>query len=94
MREYWGDLEETQKTIDKSGFLHSGDICVMDHDNYLTIVGRSKDMIIRGGENIYPKEIEDFLSHFTGVEQVQVIGCADEKYGEEVAAIIKMKDGF
>ncbi|CAD8100984.1 unnamed protein product [Paramecium primaurelia] len=91
MKKYWDDEKATRETIDKNGFLHSGDIATMDKDGYIAIVGRSKDMIIRGGENIYPKEIEEYLSHMNGVEQVQVIGCNDEKYGEEVFALIKMK---
>lgn len=67
---YWGDEEATKKTIDSSGFLKSGDIAVMDENDYVSIVGRSKDMIIRGGENIYPKEIEDYLGVLPGVEMV------------------------
>jgi len=68
MQKYWGDVEATNKTIDESGFLRTGDIAIMDKNGYITIVGRIKDMIIRGGENIYPKEIEDYLSNLNGVE--------------------------
>ncbi|CAD8195706.1 unnamed protein product [Paramecium pentaurelia] len=93
MKGYWGDEKATKNTIDENGFLHSGDLATMDKNGYVAIVGRIKDMIIRGGENIYPKEIEDYLSHLKGVEQVQVVGCFDEKYGEEVVALIKMKKG-
>lgn len=68
MKKYWDDEKATRETIDRNGFLHSGDIATMDKDGYIAIVGRNKDMIIRGGENIYPKEIEEYLSHMDGVE--------------------------
>lgn len=93
MKKYWGDEKATRATIDDSGYLHSGDLAMMDANGYVAIVGRIKDMIIRGGENIYPKEIEDYLATMKGVEMVQVVGCKDEKFGEEVVALIKMKQG-
>ena len=68
MKGYWNDEKATKGTIDQNGFLHSGDLATMDKDGYVAIVGRIKDMIIRGGENIYPKEIEEYLSHMPGVE--------------------------
>jgi len=85
--------EATQKAIDDDGWLHSGDLGVMDQDGYLAITGRHKDMIIRGGENIYPREIEEFLFGMEGVMDVQVVGVPSKKYGEEVGAFIIRKDG-
>ncbi|MCB0638278.1 MAG: AMP-binding protein [Lewinella sp.] len=90
---YWRDEKRTRETIDEQGWLHSGDLATMDDEGYCTIVGRSKDMIIRGGENIYPKEIEHFLTTHPAIEQAQVIGVPDEKYGEEVCAWIKLEPG-
>ncbi len=91
MINYWGDENATQKSIE-DGWMKSGDMGVIDEHGYLSIVGRLKDMIIRGGENIYPKEIEEFLVRMEGVQDAQVIGVSDEKYGEEVAAVIKVKE--
>lgn len=90
---YWGDPENTRKTKTMDGWLKSGDVAVMREDGYVSIVGRIKDMIIRGGENVYPKEIEDFLltSH-ANIENVQVFGVPDEKFGEEICVWIKLKD--
>jgi fatty-acyl-CoA synthase len=88
MKGYYKMEEATAKTIDKDGFLHSGDIGVMDEDGYFAITGRIKDMIIRGGENIYPKEIEDFIHHMEGVQDVQVVGVPSEKYGEQPGAFV------
>jgi fatty-acyl-CoA synthase len=85
--------EATAQAIDSKGWLHSGDLGVMDENGYLTITGRHKDMIIRGGENIYPREIEEFLFHLEGVADVQVVGVPSRKYGEEVGAVIRLKDG-
>ena len=85
--------EATAEAIDAGGYLHSGDIGVMDEDGYFAITGRIKDMIIRGGENIYPREIEEFLYGLDGVKDVQVVGIPSEKYGEEVAAFIQTKPG-
>ena len=92
MKKYWGDHEATHKTIDSSGWLRSGDVGVLDELGYLSIVGRIKDMIIRGGENIYPKEIEDYLMGMDNVMDVQVFGVHDEKFGEEVCAYLRLKD--
>lgn len=85
---YWDNPEDTKAIIDETRWLHSGDIAVMDENGYVSIVGRIKDLIIRGGENISPKEIEDFLIVHEGVSDVQVIGVYSEKYGEEVMAWI------
>lgn len=84
MSKYWNDIEATKKTIDEDGWLHSGDLATMDDEGYLNIVGRIKDMIIRGGENVYPKEIENFFLEFKEVKDAQVIGVPDEKFGEEI----------
>ena len=93
MQGYWNDPQQTAETVDEEGWLHSGDIGIMDEDGYMQVVGRIKDMIIRGGENIYPREIEEFLYTHPSVQDAQVIGVPDEKYGEEVCAWIKMKEG-
>jgi fatty-acyl-CoA synthase len=90
---YWGDEEATRKAIDGSRWMHSGDLAVMDEEGYVSIVGRIKDMVIRGGENVYPREIEEFLHRIPGVSEAQVVGVQDPKYGEEVMAWIKLKDG-
>lgn len=90
---YWNDPEKTAEAIDSDGWMHTGDLAVMREDGYCNIVGRIKDMVIRGGENIYPREIEDFLYEHPDIEDVQVIGVPDERYGEELAAWIKMKAG-
>lgn len=91
---YWDNPEDTKAIIDETRWLHSGDIAVMDENGYMSIVGRIKDLIIRGGENISPKEIEDFLIVHEGVSDVQVIGVYSEKYGEEVMAWIKPRPGY
>ena len=88
MKGYYKMPEATAMAIDKDGFLHSGDIGVMDEDGYFAITGRIKDMIIRGGENIYPKEIEDFLHHMDGVQDVQVVGVPSAKFGEQPGAFV------
>ncbi len=90
---YWNNPEATAKSIDDAGWMHTGDLASMDEDGYVAIVGRIKDMIIRGGENIYPREIEDFLYTHPAISDVQVIGVPDEKYGEEVMAWVKLSDG-
>ena len=90
MKGYYNDPKATHRSI-KDGWMHSGDIGVMDDDGFLRIVGRIKDIIIRGGENIAPKEIEDAILHMDNVENVQVIGVEDEKLGEEICALIKLK---
>ena len=90
---YWGDPEKTAKDIDPAHWLHTGDIATMDENGYIRIVGRIKDMLIRGGENIYPREIEDFLYTNPKIEQVEVVGVPDAKFGEEIAACIRLRDG-
>ncbi len=93
MSGYWNDPERTEAAIDADGWMHTGDLGVMADDGYVNIVGRIKDMVIRGGENIYPREIEEFLYTHPGVEDVQVIGVPDERYGEELMAWIKPRPG-
>ncbi|MDW7651808.1 MAG: AMP-binding protein [Bacillota bacterium] len=93
MKGYYKMPEATEKAIDKDGWLHSGDLGTMDEEGYVKITGRLKDMIIRGGENIYPREIEEFLYTNPKVLDVQVIGVPSVKYGEEVMAVVKLKDG-
>jgi fatty-acyl-CoA synthase len=90
---YFNDEEKTAEAIDADGWMHTGDLAEMRADGYLQIVGRIKDMVIRGGENIYPREIEEFLYSHPDIEDVQVIGVPDEKYGEELAAWIRMRSG-
>ena len=90
---YWEDQEKTDEAIDSEGWMHTGDLAEMREDGYCNIVGRIKDMVIRGGENIYPREIEEFLYTHPDVEDVQVIGVPDERYGEELAAWIKLRSG-
>ncbi|MDX3233570.1 AMP-binding protein [Streptomyces sp. ME19-01-6] len=90
---YWNDPEKTVEAVDPDGWMHTGDLAVMREDGYCNIVGRIKDMVIRGGENIYPREIEEFLYTHPDIEDVQVIGVPDEKYGEELCAWIKMRAG-
>jgi fatty-acyl-CoA synthase len=79
--------------IDRFGWMHTGDLAVMDEDGYVNIVGRIKDMVIRGGENVYPREIEEFLYTHPEIEDVQVIGVPDERYGEELVAWVKLREG-
>jgi fatty-acyl-CoA synthase len=93
MEGYWDDPERTAETVDADGWLHSGDLGVMDRDGYVEVVGRLKDMIIRGGENIYPREIEEFLFTHPKIQDAKVIGIPNEKYGEEVCVWIKLRDG-
>jgi fatty-acyl-CoA synthase len=90
---YWNDDEKTGEAIDSDGWMHTGDLAVMRADGYCNIVGRIKDMVIRGGENIYPREIEEFLYTHPDIEDAQVIGVPDEKYGEEICAWVRMKPG-
>lgn len=90
---YWGDDANTAASIDATGWMHTGDLAVMDAEGYVDITGRLKDMIIRGGENIYPREIEEFLYTCPPVRDVQVFGIPDGKFGEEVCAWIQLKDG-
>jgi fatty-acyl-CoA synthase len=93
MKGYYRDAEATRKAIDPNGWLHSGDLGCMDGDGYVRITGRLKDMIIRGGENIYPAEIEEFLFTHPKIAQVAVFGVPDEFYGEEVAAWVQLHAG-
>ncbi len=93
MPEYWSDPEKTAKAIDKARWIASGDIARIDEEGYCQIVGRIKDMLIRGGENIFPREIEEFLYQHPKVEQAEVIGVPDKKYGEQVCAWIKLREG-
>ena len=91
MLKYWNNEEKTREAIDEAGWMHTGDLATMDEDGYIQIVGRIKDMVIRGGENIYPKEIEEFLYTHPAIEEVQVTGIPDEKYGEELIAWVKLR---
>ncbi|MGV0715632.1 AMP-binding protein [Mycolicibacterium sp. XJ662] len=93
MTGYWGDEDRTREAIDDDGWMHTGDLAVMRDDGYCQIVGRIKDMVIRGGENVYPREVEDFLHSHPDIEDVQVIGVPDENYGEEICAWIRMRSG-
>lgn len=93
MRGYWNDDERTAETIDPAGWLHSGDLGVMDGEGYIQVVGRIKDMVIRGGENIYPREVEEFLYTHPDIAEVQVFGVPDEKMGEEVCAWVQLHPG-
>ncbi|MFA1642280.1 AMP-binding protein [Chryseomicrobium imtechense] len=93
MKGYYKNEEATKRAIDHHGWLHTGDIAVMDEDGYIDITGRIKDMVIRGGENIYPKEIEEFFYQHPSIQDVQVVGIPDAKYGEELMAWIILKEG-
>ena len=93
MAGYWNDEELTAETIDTDGFLHSGDLGEMDADGFVKITGRIKDMIIRGGENIYPREIEEYLYTHPEIAEAQVFGVPDDRYGEQVAAWVQVKSG-
>jgi len=93
MKGYYKNEEATRAAIDSEGWLHTGDIAILDEDGYLEITGRIKDMVIRGGENVYPREIEEFLYQHPGIQDVQVVGVPDPKYGEELMAWIIAKDG-
>jgi fatty-acyl-CoA synthase len=90
---YWNEPERTAEAIDSARWMHTGDLATMDDDGYISIVGRIKDMIIRGGENVYPREIEEFLHTHPDIVDVEVIGVPDERYGEEIMAWIKVRDG-
>jgi fatty-acyl-CoA synthase len=93
MHSYWDDPAKTTEAIDTEGWMHTGDLATMDTEGYVNIVGRIKDMVIRGGENIYPREIEEFLYRHPAVQDVQVVGVPDAKYGEELCAWIVLKPG-
>ncbi|OBF40368.1 AMP-binding protein [Mycolicibacterium peregrinum] len=90
---YWNEEAKTAEAIDSEGWMHTGDLAVMRADGYCTVVGRIKDMVIRGGENVYPREIEEFLYTHPDIDDAQVIGVPDAKYGEEICAWIRMKPG-
>jgi len=90
---YWNDAEQTADAIDADGWMHTGDLATMDEEGYVCIVGRIKDMIIRGGENVYPREIEEFLYTHPKIKDVQVIGVPDAHYGEEIAAWVVLREG-
>jgi fatty-acyl-CoA synthase len=90
---YWGDKERTEQAIDAARWMHTGDLATMDEEGYCKIVGRIKDMVIRGGENVYPREIEEFLYRHPKIQDVQVFGVPDERYGEELCAWVKLRSG-
>jgi fatty-acyl-CoA synthase len=90
---YWNDEARTRESIDAARWMHTGDLAVMDEEGYVNIVGHSKDMVIRGGENVYPREIEEFLYSHPKISDVQVIGVPDKKYGEEIMAWVKLREG-
>jgi fatty-acyl-CoA synthase len=93
MRGYWEEPDKTEQAIDGDGWMHTGDIAVMDEEGYVNITGRIKDMVIRGGENIYPREIEEFLYLHPDILDAQVIGVPDPTYGEELVAWIRLRPG-
>jgi fatty-acyl-CoA synthase len=93
MAGYWNDPDKTAEAIDDHGWMHTGDLATMDEDGYLNIVGRSKDMVIRGGENVYPREVEEFLHTHPAVLEASVIGVPDDRYGEELMAWIRVREG-
>ncbi|HYJ93717.1 MAG TPA: hypothetical protein VEV86_03805, partial [Vicinamibacterales bacterium] len=90
---YWREPEKTTEAIDGAGWMHTGDLATMDEQGYVNIVGRLKDMIIRGGENVYPREVEEFLYAHPDIVDVQVIGVPDLHYGEEIMAWVKLRSG-
>jgi fatty-acyl-CoA synthase len=90
---YWDAPEQTAASIDRAGWMHTGDLATMDPDGYVAIVGRIKDMVIRGGENVYPREIEEYLYSHPAIDDVQVIGVPDQRYGEELMAWVRLKPG-
>lgn len=94
MRGYWGEPERTKEVLDSAGWMHTGDLAVLDVEGYCSVVGRVKDMIIRGGENVSPREIEEFLYRHPAVIEVAVVGVPDRKFGEEICACIRLKEGM
>jgi fatty-acyl-CoA synthase len=90
MRGYWNDADRTAEAIDDARWMHTGDLATMDEDGYVNIVGRSKEMVIRGGENIYPREVEEFLLGHPDVEDVAVFGVPDARFGEELMACVRV----
>lgn len=93
MRGYWDDPDQTTASIDEAGWMHTGDLATFDDDGFCNIVGRIKDMVIRGGENIYPREIEEFLYTHPKIETAQVFGVPDDKYGEELCVWVRLRSG-
>lgn len=93
MQGYWGDQERTAEAIDAAGWMHTGDLATMDAQGYVNIVGRIKDMLIRGGENVYPREVEEFLYAHPAISDVQVVGVPDDRFGEEICAWVRLKEG-
>jgi fatty-acyl-CoA synthase len=93
MRGYWDEPQKTADVLDQSGWMHTGDIAVIDVQGYCNIVGRIKDMVIRGGENLYPREIEEFLYKHPKIQDVQIFGVADDRYGEELCAWVRTRPG-
>lgn len=94
MRGYWDDEELTRESIDEAGWMHTGDLATFDEEGYCNIVGRLKDMVIRGGENVYPREVEEFLYRHPKIQDVQCFGVPDERYGEELCAWVKVRPGM
>jgi fatty-acyl-CoA synthase len=90
---YWNEPDKTAEAIDAARWMHTGDIAVMDDAGYVSITGRIKDMVIRGGENVYPREIEEFLYTHPDILDAQVIGVPDERYGEELMAWVRLRPG-
>jgi fatty-acyl-CoA synthase len=90
---YWNDPDKTAEAIDRAGWMHTGDLATIDDEGYCNIVGRLKDMVIRGGENVYPREIEEFLYRHPKIADVQIIGVPDAAYGEELCAWVRVKPG-
>jgi fatty-acyl-CoA synthase len=93
MTEYFDEPERTAETVDRDGWLHTGDLCSMDATGNITIHGRLRDVVIRGGENVYPAEVEDVLLRHPAVADVAVVGAADERWGEQVAAFVRLRPG-
>ena len=93
MRGYWNDAERTAEAVDAAGWMHTGDLATLDEQGYARIVGRIKDMVIRGGENVYPREVEEYLYRHPKIADVQVIGVPDRRYGEELCAWVRLRDG-
>ncbi|HEU0146876.1 MAG TPA: AMP-binding protein [Bradyrhizobium sp.] len=90
---YWNEAEKTAEVLDRNGWMHTGDIAVVDDEGYCNIVGRIKDLVIRGGENLYPREIEEYLYRHPKIQDVQIFGVADDRYGEELCAWIRVRSG-
>ncbi|XP_063484354.1 medium-chain acyl-CoA ligase ACSF2, mitochondrial-like [Symphalangus syndactylus] len=90
---YWGEPQKTEETVDQDKWYWTGDVATVNEQGFCKIMGRSKDMIIRGGENIYPAELEDFFHTHPKVQEVQVVGVKDDRMGEEICACIRLKDG-